>query len=163
QAAHGSVVLNADGTVTYTPAANFNGSDTFTYTISDGHGATATGTVSITVKPVNDAPVAADDSTVTDEDTDVTFAVLANATDRDADGDTLAVTAVTPGTHGSTAINPNGSVTYTPAAGYSGGDSFTYTVSDGHGGTATASVAITVNSVSSGNHPPEITSGDLTL
>ena len=94
--AHGSAVANADGTITYTPAANYTGADSFSYTIGDGQGGSATATVSVTVTAANDAPVAVNDAATTAEDTAVTIAVLAN--DTDVDGDTLTVTSVgTPG------------------------------------------------------------------
>ncbi|MFN2579063.1 MAG: Ig-like domain-containing protein [Pyrinomonadaceae bacterium] len=143
QGTHGSVTT--DGTsVTYAPAANFNGNDTFTYTIADGHGGTATASVNVTINAVNDAPVAANDSATTDEDTPLNVNVLLN--DSDVDTDSLAVSALTPGSHGSV-VNNGSSVTYSPAANYNGTDSFTYTVSDGHGGTATANVSITIDAV----------------
>ncbi|OOC11734.1 hypothetical protein BM451_20070, partial [Dickeya dadantii] len=82
-------------TLTYTPNANFNGSDTISYTVSDGHGGTATATVAVTITPVNDAPVAANDSATTAEDTPVTVNVLSN--DSDVDGDSLTVTAASAG------------------------------------------------------------------
>ena len=85
--AHGTVTINAGGTVTYSPAANYNGPDSFSYTVSDGHGGTATAAVSVTVTNVNNAPVAVNDSASTLEDEAVTIAVLAN--DTDADGGTL--------------------------------------------------------------------------
>ncbi len=69
--AHGVAVANPDGTITYTPALNFNGADSFTYTVSDGNGGTATATVSVTVTSVNDAPVAVNDAATTAEDTAV--------------------------------------------------------------------------------------------
>ncbi|WP_010232327.1 cadherin-like domain-containing protein, partial [Gillisia marina] len=75
---NGIVVLNENGTFTYTPNANYNGQDSFEYTISDGNGGIDTATVLITVVPVNDAPVAVDDSSTTDEDTAVTISVLDN-------------------------------------------------------------------------------------
>jgi len=143
QGANGSVTLNA-GSVIYTPSANFNGADSFTYTISDGNGGTANATVSITVSPVNDNPVAANDAGTTTEDTAVTISVLAN--DSDLDGDSLSVTAVTQGAKGSVTFNA-GSVTYTPNANANGSDSFTYTIGDGNGGTATATVSITISAV----------------
>jgi VCBS repeat-containing protein len=149
QGSHGTVAINANGTVRYTPAANYNGPDSFTYTVSDSHGATATGTVSVTVTPVNDKPVANADSATLAEDGTVDVAVLAN--DTDADNDTLTVASVTQGAHGAVSINANGTVRYKPAANYNGPDAFTYTVSDGHGGTATGTVAITVTPV---NDPP---------
>ncbi|WP_010232318.1 cadherin-like domain-containing protein, partial [Gillisia marina] len=73
---NGSVVINNDGTITYTPNDNFNGVDTFDYTIEDEEGLTATATVTVTVGGLNDAPVAVDDSSTTDEDTAVTVSVL---------------------------------------------------------------------------------------
>ncbi|HEX7181652.1 MAG TPA: Ig-like domain-containing protein [Thermoanaerobaculia bacterium] len=141
QGAHGTVVINPDNTVTYTPQASYNGSDSFTYTVSDGIG-TDTATVSVTVNPRNDAPVAANDSGTTSEDTTVTISVLTN--DSDLDGDTLSITAATSGAKGAVTFNVT-SVTYTPAANANGSDSFTYTVSDGNGGTATATVSITIS------------------
>jgi len=143
QGANGAVSFTAS-TVTYTPAANFHGTDSFAYTIGDGQGGSATATVSITVSSVNDVPVAANDSATTDEDAGVTVPVLGN--DTDLDGDTLAVTAVTQGAHGSVSFTAGG-VTYAPAANYNGGDSFTYTIGDGNGGSATATVSISVAAV----------------
>jgi VCBS repeat-containing protein len=145
QGSHGTVSINANGTVRYVPAANYNGQDSFTYTVSDGHGGTATGTVSITVTAVNDPPVANPDSATVFEDLPVDVAVLSN--DTDADNDTLSVASVTQGAHGTVMINANGTVRYGGAPNYNGPDSFTYTVSDGHGGTATATVSITVTPV----------------
>ena len=146
QATHGTVALGTNGGVVYTPAANYNGSDTFTYTISDGQGGTATATVAITVKPVNDAPVANGDQAATNEDTVLQIANV-TANDTDVDGNTLTVASFTQATHGTVALGQNGGFVYTPAANYNGSDSFTYTISDGQGGTATATVAITVKPV----------------
>ena len=99
-------------------------------------------TITITVSPVNDTPVATDDKPSTDENTPVTIPVLAN--DADVDGDTLAVQEVTQPANGTVTINADGTVTYTPNAKFSGTDTFTYTVSDGNGGTDTATVTVTV-------------------
>ena len=85
-------------TITYTPALNYNGGDSFTYTISDGHGGSATATVTMTVTPVNDDPSAVNDTLTTAEDTAATVGVLAN--DSDLDGDTLSVTTVSVPAHG---------------------------------------------------------------
>ena len=137
---NGIVVLNTDGSFEYTPNANFNGSDSFTYTVSDGE-LTDAGTVNITVDAVNDAPVAVDDSSDTLEETAVTINVLSD--DTDIDGDTLSVSAVTDGSNGTVTINGDGTLEYTPEAGFSGTDGFTYTVSDGElsdEGTVTVSV-----------------------
>ena len=133
--------------VTYTPAANYNGPDSFTYTIGDGNGGSATATVKVTVTGVNDGPVAVDDAATTAEDTAVSVAVLTN--DTDLDGDTLAVSSVSTPAHGTAVIAGTG-VTYTPAVNYNGPDSFTYTVGDGNGGSATATVSVTVTGVNDG-------------
>ncbi|MBK1810396.1 tandem-95 repeat protein [Clostridium sp. YIM B02505] len=143
--AHGTAVINEDGTVSYTPDANYNGTDSFSYTISDGHGGTSTATVNITVNAVNDAPVASNDTATVSEDGTVKVSVLNN--DGDVDGDALTITSVTKPAHGTAVINEDGTVSYTPDANYNGTDSFSYTISDGHGGTSTATVNITVNAV----------------
>ena len=255
QPSHGTAVVNADNTVTYTPAGNFAGTDTFTYTIGDGHGGSATGTVTIRILPritiddvtvtegdagtvfadfvirlsnpspdtvdvtggtaddtattpadysavvgsigtfapgvtaqtirvivngdtlaegdetffvdlsdpssavitrgrgigtilddENSPPVGIDDAATTmPEDTPKAVAVLAN--DTDADGNPLTVTGVTQPSHGTAVVNADNTVTYTPAANYNGADSFTYTIGDGHGGTSTATVRLTVSAV----------------
>jgi CshA-type fibril repeat protein len=143
-ATNGTVSVNPDGTIAYTPNANFSGTDTVTYTISDGRGGSDTSTVSITVNAVNDAPVAADDNVTTNEDTPRTINVLAN--DTDVDGDSLTVDSAS-ATNGSVTINPDGTLTYTPNADFNGVDTITYTISDGNGGTSTATATITVNAV----------------
>ncbi len=86
QGTNGTVTFTASG-VTYTPDPNFHGSDSFTYTVSDGHGGTDTATVAVTATAVNDAPEAKDDAVSTAEDTAAPVAVLTN--DTDVDGDTL--------------------------------------------------------------------------
>jgi large repetitive protein len=148
--AHGHVILNSDGSYTYTPAANFNGTDSFSYTASDGETTTTSATVNITVNAVNDPPAVADDTATTAEDTPVTTGnVLANDTDVD---NTLTPSNITAhdatSAHGGTVVsNGDGTFTYTPAANYNGPDSFTYTVDDGHGGSASATVNVTVTPV----------------
>src|ERR671927_288953 len=135
QGTHGSVTFTPSG-VSYTPAPNYFGSDSFTYTISDNGTADAghidTATVNVTINNVNDAPDAVDDSATVDEDTsNNAINVLAN--DTDADNLTppfnagLTVIAVTQGTHGSVTFTASG-VSYTPAPNYFGTDSFTYTI-----------------------------------
>ncbi len=125
----GIVVTNGFGIATYTPAPNFSGTDTFTYVIDDGDGGTATGTVTVVLHPVNDPPSAQPDAAATDEDVPVTIDVLAN--DVDIDSVTLTVVSATAGANGTTVVNGDGTVTYTPNPGFSGVDTFTYTVSDG--------------------------------
>jgi hypothetical protein len=138
------VTQNPDGTVTYTPSPNTFGSDTFTYTVRDAAGLTDTATVAVNVAPVNDPPDAIDDSATADEGGSVVIAVLAN--DVDVEGGTLAVTGVSTPAHGTATINGDGTVTYTPAAAYSGPDSFTYTAGDG-GATDSATVTVQVRDV----------------
>jgi DNA/RNA endonuclease G (NUC1) len=154
QASHGSVTNNGTS-VSYTPNANYFGTDTFTYTVSDGNGGSDTAAVTVTVTNVEDAPDAINDSATIAEDSGAnTINVRAN--DVDVDGDSLTVTAVTQGTHGTVAIiNGGADVSYTPAANYFGSDSFTYTVNDGHGGNDTATVNMTITNV---NDAPVATS-----
>jgi len=143
QGVNGSV--SADGaTVTYSPNVNFNGSDSFTYQITDGNGGTDTASVSVTVAGTNDPPLAQADSASTPEDASVSVAVLLN--DSDPDGDSLTVQSVTQGANGSVSTNGS-SVTYQPVANFYGTDTFNYTVSDGHGGADQATVTLTVTSV----------------
>lgn len=247
---NGSVIINADGTLTYTPNSGFTGTDSFTYTVSDGQGGTDIATVTLNVgiptldmpeadavspqaatdgasvsinvpalgnvsdpngDPLiysatglpeglsidpntgliagtlphdasaggpymvqvfasdpdgntvgipflltvsNPAPVADDDVVETPEDSPVITAVLGN--DTDVDGDPLSVTSASTPTHGTVSINPNGSITYTPTAGYVGPDSFTYTISDGNGGTSTATVTLDVGPVDTFGPPTAI-------
>jgi Ca2+-binding RTX toxin-like protein len=146
----GSFTCNGP-TCEYTPKANVSGTDSFTYTVDDGRGGTDTGTVTVTVTPVNDAPSAVDDALTTDQGVAGTVAVLAN--DSDADGDGLSVATATPGAHGTVSCSPTGTCTYRPDAGFSGTDVFTYTVSDGHGGTDDGSVSVTIKPV----EPPALT------
>ena len=140
-ALNGTVVINADGSLSYTPRADFNGTDVVTYTVSDGQGGTATAQVTVTVRPVNDAPFAAPDSVTVNEDQPITVPVLVN--DGDVDGDAVSVIAAS-ALNGSVVVNPDGTITYTPAADYNGPDTISYTISDGNGGTASSTVAVTV-------------------
>ncbi|ANI15219.1 hypothetical protein A9C11_15055 [Pseudomonas citronellolis] len=142
-AVNGTVKLE-NGNVVFTPAKDVNGTGSFTYTVSDGHGGTSTASVTVGINAVNDAPVAKPDSVSTLEDKPVTLNVLAN--DSDVDGDSLSVTSAS-ASNGSVTINADGTLTYTPKANFSGSDSITYTISDGHGGTASSTVALSVTPV----------------
>ncbi|WP_234258265.1 tandem-95 repeat protein, partial [Pectobacterium sp. IFB5596] len=143
--ANGTLTLNgATGAYTYTPGANFNGNDRFVVTVSDGNGGTTTSTVSIGVRPVNDAPVTADQSIATDEDTPVSGTIVAT----DVDGDTLSYTVGTPPANGTLTLDgTTGAYTYTPGANFNGNDRFVVTVSDGNGGTTISTVSIGVRPV----------------
>jgi hypothetical protein len=158
--AYGAAVVNPDNTITYTPAPDYAGPDAFTYTVSDGRGGTASATVSVDVSPVEDPPVAADDSASTPKDTATTISVLVN--DSDPDNDLLTVTGTSTPAHGIALVNLDSTVTYTPTIGYVGPDSFTYTASDGNGGTASATVTITVEQPDT-NHPPTADAQSVTL
>jgi VCBS repeat-containing protein len=140
------------GIVTYTPAANYSGTDSFTYTLSDGMGGSATGTVNVTVNSVNDAPVASNDSKTTAEDAAATIDVLANDTDVDNTAAQLSVKAgsISTPAHGTAALITSGidagKILYTPAPNYNGSDSFTYRATDGSADSNVATVDITVTS-----------------
>jgi hypothetical protein len=154
-AAHGTVTT--DGvTIAYAPNTDFFGADSLTYTISDGAGYTATAQVNITVTPIDDPPVAVDDAVSTAEDAALTLPVLAN--DSDPDGDPLTVTAAGPAAHG-TVTTDGVTVAYAPNTDFFGADSFSYTISDGAGHTATARANITVTKAVSVLYLPFIASG----
>ncbi|WP_285460320.1 tandem-95 repeat protein [Vibrio sp. D421a] len=141
--ANGTVSVNPDGSVTYTPNDNFHGTDSFTYIVTSG-GVSESTTVNVDVTPVNDAPVAKDDTAVTDEDTPVTIDVLPN--DTDIDGDTLSIqSASVPETQGTVEI-VDGKLVFTPAENFNGDVEITYTVTDGSL-TDQATVNVTVNAV----------------
>ncbi|PID48466.1 MAG: hypothetical protein CR991_11680 [Proteobacteria bacterium] len=152
EASHGTTSVVA-GKVVYTPNAGYAGSDSFSYTIKDGNGNTANGTVNITVKEaiiINSNPVATDDHASTTRNVSVTINVLAN--DTDAEGDTLSIIDVSGASHGSTRLSDN-QVIYTPHTDYIGTDSFIYTVDDGQGGTDRASVSVSI--ARNPSEPPE--------
>ena len=129
--------------VTYTPHANYNGPDSFTYKATYGAASSVEATVSITVTPMNDAPTAQPDSATTTKNTAVNIAVLAN--DVDLDGGQLLVTGVASPANGTASITSNGTlINYRPRNGFTGIDSFMYTVSDGQGGISTATVTVNV-------------------
>ena len=141
-AVNGTVTVNGDGTLTYTPNSNYHGTDTITYTVTDPSGLTSTTTVAVTVTPVNDAPDAVDDRASTAVDTPVTIAVLVN--DTDVDGDTLSVLGTPTSPNGTVVANADGTITFTPEAGFTGSTVIEYQVSDGYGGTDTAQVVVAV-------------------
>src|SRR5262249_19717949 len=120
--ANGTISIGSDGSFTYLPAANFNGTDSFTYTATDDGGNSDVATATITVNPVNDKPAAANDTFSVNEDTTLTVdaagGLLVN--DSDIDGDALTPTVTSQPLHGTLTVNPDGSFSYTPEANYNG-------------------------------------------
>jgi VCBS repeat-containing protein len=148
--AHGTLSLAADGSFTYTPTTGWSGADSFTYQASDGSLTSAPTTVSLTVNPpANRAPVAQADAYATGAGVALTVAaasgVLAN--DSDPDGNAISAALVTGPAHGTLSLAANGSFTYTPTAGWSGADSFTYRASDGSLTSSATTVNLTVSPV----------------
>ena len=150
----GTVAINADNkSVDYTPANNFNGTETITYTVSDGSLSDNTGVLTITITPVNDPPVAVADAYTVLEDSGLnSLNLVLNDTDIDTATSTLTLTSVTTSGSGTVAINAdNKSVDYTPANNFNGTETITYTVSDGSLSDNTGVLTITITPV---NDPP---------
>lgn len=142
-ATNGTVTIEPDKTLTYTPTLNFNGSDNISYDISDGQGGTASSTVAITITPINDAPLAIADSGSTSEDTTININVLAN--DSDTDNDTLSISSAS-ASNGVVSIASDNSLNYTPNSNFNGSDTINYSLSDGLA-TVTSTVAVSISSV----------------
>jgi VCBS repeat-containing protein len=150
---YGIVTSPAHGTVngivpnvTYLPSENYCGSDSFTFSVNDGHADSIPATVSITITPVNDPPLANNQFVTTEEDTANTVTLTAS----DVDGDALTYTVLTQPAHGALS-GKLPSLAYTPALNYSGPDSFTFSVNDGKADSAIAAVSIAITPV---NDPP---------
>ncbi|KAF0811279.1 Serralysin C [Andreprevotia sp. IGB-42] len=154
-AGRGTLAIHEDGTYTYTASSGSNGLPfSVEYTIRDADGSLST--ASMLFDP-NASPVAASDSYSVNEDSTLTISAVLSGVlgnDTDADGDSKTATLLANPGHGSVTFNSNGTFVYTPTGNYNGTDSFTYTVADGHGGTATGTVNLTVNPV---NDAPTIT------
>ncbi|HEX2401217.1 MAG TPA: Ig-like domain-containing protein, partial [Mycobacterium sp.] len=147
--AHGTL-SGSGANLTYTPDANYNGPDSFTYVANDGWTDSEATSVSLTVQAVNDAPVANAQSISTNEDT----ATAVTLPGSDVEGDGLTYRVVSGPAHG-TLSGSGANLTYTPAANYNGPDAFTYVANDGVADSAAASVSLTVNAV---NDAPALTS-----
>jgi hypothetical protein len=155
-ASHGTATAAGTGsskTIVYSPATNFNGSDSFVVQVSDGNGGTATITVNVTIQAVNDSPVitAGTSTTVTmsEDGSPTAFALTLHATDIDA-SDTLTWSISSSASHGTASVSGMGAskvINYTPATNFNGSDSFVVQISDGNGGTATITVNVTIQAV----------------
>ncbi|HHF2998051.1 TPA: tandem-95 repeat protein, partial [Vibrio diabolicus] len=141
--ANGTVSVNPDGSVTYTPSDNYHGADSFTYIVTSG-GVSESTTVNVDVTPVNDAPVAKDDTAITDEDTPVTIDVLPN--DSDVDGDKLSIESASVPKEQGTVEVVDGKLVFTPGENFNGDAEITYTITDGVL-TDQAKVTVTVNPI----------------
>lgn len=151
-AANGTVVDNGDGTIGYTPDADWNGTDTVTYSVTDTDGAVSnTATITMVVTAVNDPPVANDDTLTVDRGSAATT-IDVRLNDTDVENGALTVTLVADGAYGTTVDNANGTITYTHDGTATLTDSFTYTVTDAGGASATADVTVTID-------PPEDNDG----
>ncbi|MGA1198061.1 MAG: Ig-like domain-containing protein, partial [Candidatus Latescibacterota bacterium] len=149
--ANGSAAINSDGTIFYRRNTGFNGTDGFDYIISDGHGGTATGKVIIVAQAPAGAPIAANDVANTGEEVPVTIGVLGN--DQDGGAPPLSVSGAGGTSNATVVVNGDGTITYTPNPNFGGLDSFTYTITNGAGLTASARVDVQVTGQ---NDPPVI-------
>jgi Ca2+-binding RTX toxin-like protein len=140
----GQVDIAANGDFTYTPASGYAGADSFSYTLNDAYGATATGEVDITLQATDHPPVATDDNFATVYSQPVYGNVLANDTDPDNDTLTVVQSSVTTQNGETISISADGNFAYTPPVDFLGTDSFAYTVTDGHGLTSSAMVTLSV-------------------
>ena len=145
---HGNLSLNTNGGFTYLSATNYNGADSFTYKANDGAADSGIATVTLNIAAVNDPPVAQNDSASATQNLPVIINVLNN--DFDVDGGTLAIVSFTQGTNGAVSNNGNGTLTYTPNFNFLGSDAFTYAITDGQGGTNSATVNLTVTAPAGG-------------
>jgi len=161
---NGTTNINATtGAVTYAPNTSFSGVDSFTYTVNDDQGSTSNvATVSITVdaEPANQAPMASNDTSTANFNSAVVIAVLTNDTDADGTLNAATVAIGTAAQNGATTIAANGQITYTPTTGFSGADSFTYTMMDDDGASSNeATVSVTVNAAPPPPPPTPTSSG----
>jgi uncharacterized repeat protein (TIGR01451 family) len=145
----GGTVTNNGSDLSYSPASDFFGTETFTYTIDDGNGGSAQATVSVTVDNVNDDPTAVDDpiAGIQEDSSNNVLDVLANDDISPDTGETLTISSVGATSNGGSVTNNGSDLSYTPVGDFSGTETFNYTIEDGNGGTAQATVSVTVDNV----------------
>ncbi len=149
---NGGVVIDSGATLSFTPALNFHGATTISYTISDGQGGSSSATAYVAVTPVNDAPVAVNDGSVESpfatvaEDSGASLPITVLGNDTDTDLDPLSVI-LADSPNGSVLINTGTTLAFTPAENFNGETMISYTVSDGQGGTSSATVFVSVTPV----------------
>jgi VCBS repeat-containing protein len=149
------LTVNSDGTFSYVPAANFHGTDSFSFKVNDGTSDSAEATVTVTVNSVNDAPVATASTATISKNHELTGTLSGS----DVDGDSLNFTAGSVvAAHGIVVVNSNGSYTYTPVTNYVGPDSFSFLVNDGTVNSSEATVTVSV----ADNVPPTATAATAT-
>ena len=144
--ANGSLTLDSDGAFTYTPDADYNGDDSFVYEVISPDGQSSSGSVVLTVQPVNDAPTAQNDALICPED-QILEGVELRGNDSDPDGDPLTVVDVQSSNGAEVTFNEDGTIDYKPAPNFTGTDVLTYTIDDGAGGTSTATLTVEVTPV----------------
>jgi hypothetical protein len=161
-ATHGSVELLADGHIQFVPEADFDGDASFSYTVADEAGASASGTATVHLANINDAPVALGETIATDEDLvlNLKSSLLANDTDVDTPHGDLTIVGLANASHCSVTLQADGSVNFIPWPNYSGAAAFDYTISDGSGGFATATARFNIAPV---NDAPLVTGETITV
>ena len=142
---HGSLILNEDGSFTYAPNLDYNGMDSFTYQVSDGDLSSNSAAVSIDVAPVNDIPLANDDTAQGEEEVIIEVNVLAN--DEGMGDGPISVELETSPENGTVEVVGN-IIRYTPTASFVGEDSFIYKVTDIDGESSSAMVSISISTTS---------------
>jgi VCBS repeat-containing protein len=156
---HGKLTLQADGSFTYAPEPDYAGADAFTYVAEDADSGGTPAVVDLTVQPVNDAPVAQDDSYSVGEDAVLAAAAGVLANDVDVDADAVSALVSVPPAHGTVALAADGTFTYTPHTDYSGPDSFGYRAVDAAGATDAGHVTLTVGATNDAPTASDVTYG----
>ncbi len=144
--AHGTATVNTNGSWTYTPATNYNGTDSFTFRANDGAANSGTVTMSLTIPAVNDAPACADDSSAGDKNVQQSGSVVCT----DVDDANLTIAKVSGPGHGSASVATDGDWTYTPTTNYSGSDAFTFRANDGSVNSSPATMQLTISATNAG-------------